>query len=84
MRGNGGVESLEDYLKNPVETAKMITFFVSAIVLHMIGIKFGIFPKLFLPLSALTNSYFLFLFTFVLLAGYIEIEYFNREVKGGT
>ena len=56
MRGNGGIESLEDYLKNPVDTAQMITVFISVIVLHMIGVNFGIFPKLFPPLSSLTNS----------------------------
>ena len=56
MRGNGGIESLEDYIKDPVETAQMITVFVSTILLLMIGVNFGIFPKLFPPLSALTNS----------------------------
>lgn len=47
MHGNGGIDSLENYMKFPISTVEFLTTIIIGIVLHMIGVKLKILPPVF-------------------------------------
>lgn len=49
MRGISDIGSLEDYMKYPIYIVRYLTIFISSIIFHIIGDKFGIFPYPLFP-----------------------------------